>query len=104
MTKEEAIALAESKFWESMPLREIATFQLYEEKLCMPFEIFHEALEKTLDRPVYTHEFTSSNIECLKKELRGDTPAPTIKDIINMIPADKRIIFITTEGGESQES
>lgn len=65
ITKEQAIKLAESKFWESMSYREIAEFQLNTECLCMPFEIFHEVIEKTLDRPVGTHEFASLDI--LKK-------------------------------------
>ena len=57
MTREQAIELAESKFWESMSFRERATFQLFEEKMCMPFDVFHEAIVKTLGRPVWTHEF-----------------------------------------------
>lgn len=91
MTKEEAIALAEIKFWEKMTPREIATFQIHEEKLCMPFEVFHEAVEKTLGRPVFTHEF-GMNPDGLKKELAGDSPMPSMEDILNLIPAEKRIV------------
>jgi hypothetical protein len=91
MTQENAIALAESKFWETMSLKERAMFQMFEPRLCMPFDVFHEAIEKTLGRPVYTHEF-GLNYEGLKKELLGEAPAPTLSDIIAMIPEDKRII------------
>jgi len=66
MTENEAIEKAKTKFWLNMTHREIAEFQLYEDKLCMPFEIFHEAIEKTLGRPVFTHEF-GVNVEGLKK-------------------------------------
>ena len=91
MTKDESIKLAESKFWETMTYEEIAKFQMFEPKLCMPFGVFHEAMEKTLGRPVYTHEF-GLNYKGLQKELLGECPVPTMEDIINMIPAGKRII------------
>lgn len=93
MTREQAIKLAESKFWENMELKDIAKFQLFEEKLCMPFGVFHNAIEKTLDRPVFTHEF-GLNVEDLKKELLKEKPMPTIEEIINLIPKDKQIIFL----------
>jgi hypothetical protein len=91
MTSEQAIQLAESKFWEDLSLRQRAEFQLTEDMLCMPFEVFHEAVEKTLGRPVYTHEFTL-NRDGLISELLGDRPAPSLEEIINLIPAEKRII------------
>lgn len=91
MTKEEAIALGETKFWEKMTPREIATFQIYEDRLCMPVEVFHKAIEETLGRPVWTHEF-GLNREGLMKELAGDAPAPSMEDILNLIPAEKRIV------------
>jgi len=91
LTSEEAIALAETKFWEKMTPREIATFQAHEEKLCMPFDVFHKAIEEALGRPVWTHEF-GLNAEGIKKELAGDAPMPTMTDILNLIPAEKRIV------------
>lgn len=94
MTQEQAIKLHDSKFWESMTYRQRAEFQLFEERLCMPFTVFHEALEKTLGRPVYTHEFAYF-LDGLKKELMGERPAPSLGEIIEMIPADKRIVVVT---------
>lgn len=85
LTKEQAITLWESKFWETMSYREKATFQLFEPLLCMPFGIFHEAIEKTLGRPVFTHEF-ALNLNGLKDELLGNRTAPTLEEIINLIP------------------
>lgn len=96
MTRDQAIALFESKFWETMGFRERAMFQLFEDKLCMPFEVFHEAIEKALDRPVFTHEF-GLNPDGLKAELMGEAPAPTFEQILALIPADKRVIIV--EGG-----
>lgn len=94
LTKEQAIALHETKFWEPMSLRERAMFQMFEERLCMPFDVFHEAVEKTLDRPVFTHEF-GVNVDGLQAELLGEAPAPTFEQIIGMIPADKRVVVLT---------
>lgn len=90
MTKEQAIKLHESEFWKTMTDKEIATFQLFEERLCMPFSVFHGAMEATLGRPIFTHEFA---YEDLKKEFLGEKKAPTFKEIINLIPKEKRIIL-----------
>lgn len=53
--------------------------------------MFHEAVEKALGRPVWTHEF-GLNWDGLKKELMGEAPAPTMQEIIDLIPEEKRII------------
>mgnify|MGYP001602609501 CR=1 FL=1 len=96
MTKEEAITLAESKFWEGMTAQEIAKFQLLESRLCMPFEVFHKSVEEALNRPVWTYEFGLDR-EGLIEELFGAKPRPIMEDIINLIPEEKRIILITKE-------
>ena len=57
MTEQEAIAFAESTAWEPMTHRQRAQLQMTQECLCIPFEVFHEAMEKTLGRGVWTHEF-----------------------------------------------
>ena len=80
MTKKEAIQLYESNFWENMTFEERAKFQLFEPLLCMPFDVFHEAVEKTLGRPVWTHEFGS--LGKLKEEFLGERPAPTFGEIM----------------------
>ena len=68
MTKKQAVALGESKWWQSKTARELAMFQLHEPLLCMPFDVFHKAVEEALQRPVFTHEF-GLNWDGLKKEL-----------------------------------
>jgi hypothetical protein len=92
MTKDEAVALYESGFWQQMTYEEIAKFQIMEDRLCIPFEVFHEAITKALGRPVFTHEF-GLNREGLIKELFHGDPAPTMEEIINLIPEDKRMII-----------
>jgi hypothetical protein len=91
ITKETAIKLVKTKFWEDMSYEQIARFQLFTDKLCMPFHIFHDAIEKALNRPVYTHEFGLS-VDSLKKELLGEKPPPTLEEIVNLIPKEKRIV------------
>lgn len=92
LTKEQAIELAESGAWKDMNLRQRAEFQLLQDTLCMPFDVFHEAVEKTLGRPIYTHEF-GLNRDGLIAELFESKEPPTIEEIIEIIPAEKRIII-----------
>ena len=94
MTKEQAIELANSKFWENMTSREIAEFQISEDKLCMPFEIFHEALEKTIGRPVFTHEL-GLNLEGIREELFNGKNPPSFEEVINLIPENYRCIVVS---------
>ena len=69
MTREEAVKLADSKWYETKTAEEIVDFQLYEERLCMPFPLFHKAVEEALGRPVFTHEFAS--VEKLQMEFEA---------------------------------
>jgi len=91
LTKEQAIAFAENKLYEGMTARQIAEFQLSQDLLCMPFEVFHKAMEEALGRPVFTHEFAFA--DSLRKELFGTKPSPTFEEIINLIPEEKRVII-----------
>ncbi len=91
MTRDEALELYETKWWESKSAYEIVKFQLYEPLLCMPFDKFHQALEEALDRPVWTHEL-ALNYEGIKAEFEGLKPSPSMNEIVNLIPEEKRII------------
>ena len=93
MTRDEALALLKTEFWKDMTAKEIALFQIFEDRLCMPFGVFHEAVEQALERPVWTHEF-GLNRDGLKEELLGEQPTPSMEDIFNLIPSDKRIIVV----------
>ena len=93
MTKPEALKMFDSKWWVGKSAREIVSFQLFEEKLCMPFGDFHEAVEKALGRSVWTHEF-GLNYDGLKKEFLGESQPPTMREIFEMIPEAKRIIVV----------
>lgn len=91
LTKEQAIAFHESQQYSSMDAEQIVRFQLFQKRLCMPFDIFHEAIEKVLKRPVYTHEFAYRDNLIL--EYLGEKPTPTLEEIIDLIPADKRLVI-----------
>jgi hypothetical protein len=93
MTKNQAVALAGSNWWIGKSPLDIAMFQLHEPLLCMPFEVFHKAVEEALKRPVFTHEF-GLNWEGLKKEIRGESEPPSLEQVLNLIPEDKRILIL----------
>lgn len=94
MTKDQAIALAETRWWKDKTPRQVAMFQLFEDKLCMPFDLFHQAMEVALKRAVFTHEFVR-NRDGLQRELMGEKPAPTMDEIMEMIPEAKRIVIVS---------
>lgn len=91
LTREQAICMAPSNWWADMAARDITMFQMHESRLCMPFHVFHEAVEQALNRPVYAHEF-GLNRDGLLRELLGEQPTPTLDKIIRLIPASKRLV------------
>jgi len=90
--REKAIALAKTEWWKGKSFRRVAKFQLFTDELCCPFEVFHEAIEKALGRPVYTHEFGLS-MESVRQEFLGERDAPTLQEILELIPEEKRIVI-----------
>ena len=91
LTRKQAVELYESGFWEPLSYEERAKFQMLNELLCMPFEVFHEAIEKYLGRPVWTHEF-GLNREGLMEEVFAGAAPPSLEEIIDLIPKEKRLI------------
>ena len=83
MTQQEAIDFAESGKWEELTHLERAQLQLNQELLCMPMGVFHEAVEKALGRPVWTHEF--AKVQELREELNGQRDAPSFSEIVNKL-------------------
>lgn len=89
--REKAIALAKSGWWKGKPAKEVARAQLFTNELMMDLSDFHKALEESLGRPVWTHEL-ALNWNGLACELMDGAPSPTMDEIINLIPEEKRII------------
>lgn len=94
LTKKQAIAFCENKLYEGMTSRQIAEFQMEQDRLCVPFDVFHKAITEALGRPVFTHEM-GLNYDGLRKELYGENEPPTLEEIITLIPEDKRIMILT---------
>jgi hypothetical protein len=90
--KEKAIELAKTEWWKDKTPREIAKFQHFTEELCCPFTVFHEALEKTLGRPVWTHEM-ALNRDGIGLEILGESDVPSMQEIMELIPAEKRVLI-----------
>lgn len=95
LTQEQALAFYESGVWRDMSDEGRVKFQLFQDRLAMPFDVFQGAVEKVLGRPVYTHEFGSSGR--LKEEYLGKRPAPTFQEIVELIPPDKRVLVLPTK-------
>jgi hypothetical protein len=95
LTKEQALAFEEWKHWTPI---QIALFQINQKLLCMPFDVFHKAVEDALGRPVWTHEF-GLNHDGLREELMGLRDAPTFEGICNLIPPEKLIVAYS--GGDA---
>jgi hypothetical protein len=89
--KEKAIELYDSNWWEGLSHREIVEFQLFTTELSCPFDVFHEAVEKSLGRPVFTHEF-GLNYDGICKEFLGENEPPTMNEILNLIPQENLIV------------
>ena len=83
LTKEEAIKLSETEFWLDMSKTDIAKFQFNQECLCMPFHIFHAAVEQTVGYSVFTHEFATRYEEL--KEAINKSGMPDFKKIFELV-------------------
>lgn len=69
---------------------------LFQSLLCMPFNVAHEAVEKALGRPVYTHEF-GLNFAGIKEEFLGERAAPSLSEILELIPEEKRLVVVVLD-------
>lgn len=94
LSEEEAINIAKSGVWKTWTKEKIAWFQIHQDRLCIPFNVFQDAVSYVLDRPVWTHEF-GLNRDGLIAEMEGKISKPTLDDIVNLIPKDKRILIFT---------
>lgn len=106
LTKQEAIAFYNSGAWRVMDAQTRAMFQMEQHKLCMPFDEFHKAVEETLGRPVWTHEF-GLNRKGLLAEMQGKATAPSFADILGLLPVDCTVVAVreptTREQGSRRE-
>jgi hypothetical protein len=90
MIRDEAIKMYDTQWWLGRTPAEITRVQLYEPLCIMPFGDFQTAVEKALDRPVWTHEFAYP--DSLKAEFEGKIGKPTFNEIVAKLPAHVRPI------------
>lgn len=95
LSKAQAIKFAQSGVWEDMSCDQIVKLQLFQSRLCVPFDEFHRAISVVLNRDVYTHEF--ANPDALKSEFLGEKEPPTFEEILQMIPEEKRVIIVSAD-------
>lgn len=91
LTEKEALAVYESGIWKQWTDEEVVRFQIFQSNLCMPWDRYRGAMAKVLGRPVFTHEFARASLqaEYLKKRSK-----PTMQEVIDLIPVDKRTIIL----------
>lgn len=87
-----AIAMYDAKWHEGKTHREIAEHQMEVAELCVPFAIFHEAVEKTIGRPVFAHEFGLTP-HLLWNEIFHASTGLTLTESMNLTPEGKRLIL-----------
>jgi len=91
LTKKEAIKFEIYEVWKNWTPDQIVKFQLFQKRLCLPWDLFHKSIEEVLGRPVFTHEFTFHGR--LEEEYLGKRDPPTLQEIIELIPEEKRVVI-----------
>lgn len=95
LTEEQAIGMANDEaVWQNMSDSDKAHYQIFTDRLFMPFGEFQMAVERIIGRPVWTHEFASNGVTQLKLEVLGAAPPRTMDEILELIPAEKRIVVV----------
>ena len=74
LTEDEAIAFAETGAWRYMGDRGRACFQIEQNRLCMPWEVFRGSVDKALGRSVPTIDF-HLGLDRIKAQLRASLPS-----------------------------
>lgn len=92
LTAEQARKFYLSEVWRDMSAEDCCRMQLFQSKVCMPMNHFHQAMCKHLRRVVLPWEF--GNLEKLQREFLGQERAPTIREILSAIPEHVHIEVI----------
>ena len=86
MTTDQGMKFLESQAWEQLSARDRAGFQLLQNRLWMPFSVFQQSVEESLNRTVETTEL-GINRDGLINELLQGKPPPALQDILdNIVP------------------
>lgn len=91
LSRADAMKLYRTRFWEEMSPHDRSLFQLFEENICMPLDIFQESLEAALGRPIQASEFDRP--ENLRREFLNGKEPPGPEDILALIPKEMRLML-----------
>jgi hypothetical protein len=69
LTQEQVITFAKNEYWKVWDPPTRALFQVCQDRLCMPFDVFYSAVEETLGRPVLVRELGLLDRASLRAEL-----------------------------------
>ena len=94
LSEREAIDFYNAGIWRGWSLKEVARFQLFQRRVCVPSDLFHKAVGELLGRPVYNHEFADA--ERLRQEYLVNALPPTMDEIIAMLPEEK-VVMVNME-------
>ena len=92
MSRLQITAFIKQRLWESMSWEELAKFQVTQETLCVPFDLYRNAAERTLGRPLFNLQLANGR-ERVKSELFGGTPPESLREVIDIIPLHKRMVL-----------
>lgn len=90
LTERQAIELSLSGFWRGLPARDLTAWQLSVDRMVVPMEVFHAALEEALARRVQTYELV--NPPELRRELLGARGLSRAEVLAIMPPAAREIV------------
>jgi len=61
----------------------------------VPFDLMHGRIEALVGRPVFRHEMGTTGWPNLLREARWDGDRASLEEIIELIPAEKRVVIET---------
>lgn len=82
LSSDEAKELAITEWWKHSNPISISTFQLTQEFLCCPFELYKESLSRVLDRTVFQYELAKPDL--LIAEIKGNKETPSLFDLLDL--------------------
>jgi len=92
LTKTQAVAFIETKAYEDLTYKQIADFQILQERVCVPFSVYHGAATEATGRCIMSDElYHPLGMKGIIIDLMKKAPISTFDEIMELIPAGKRI-------------
>lgn len=89
-TEAQAIAIYNSGIWQDMTEKQICDMQLLQDRLCVPLDILHDAMNVCLGRPITNLELLTQRSE-LTREYILKNGKPSCEDVMALL-IDNQII------------